>query len=55
MKIKGEKHEIGTIVVATDHRLARDRWLNIKRALDVIYEELFPLKDDQQTISISNT
>ena len=46
------KCQIEITTVATDHRLIRDRWLNIKRILDVIYKELSPLTDNQQTITI---
>lgn len=53
MEIKEVKHQIEITAVATDHRLIRDRWLNIKRILDAIYKELSPLKNSQQTISIN--
>ena len=53
MEIEKEKHQIEMTTIATDHRLIRDDWLNIKRILDAIYKEISPLKDKQQTISIS--
>ncbi len=53
MEIKKAKYQIEITTIATDHRLIRDKWLNIKRILDAIYKELSPLIDDQQTISIN--
>ena len=53
MRIKEAKHQIEITTIATDHRLIRDRWLNIKRILDVIYKQLSLLTDGQQTISIN--
>lgn len=52
MEIKKVKYQIKITTIATDHRLIRDKWLNIKRILDAIYKELSPLIDDQQMVSI---
>lgn len=54
MEIEKAKHQIEITNIATDHRLIRDKWLNIKRIIDAIYKELSPLIDNQQTISINN-
>jgi len=43
-----EKERIKTIKIANDHRLVRDRWLNIKRILDSIYKLLNPLEGDNE-------
>lgn len=48
-----ERREIESITLAEDHRLARDRWLNIKRVLDAIYKVLSPFVDGTQTIFLN--
>lgn len=53
MEIKEAKHQVETTIVATDYRLIRDRWLNIKRIFDAIYKQLSPLTDDQQVIFVN--
>jgi hypothetical protein len=54
MEIAIEKKRIEKITVGADHRLARDKWLNIKRIVDAIYKFLSPLSDDKQTISLDS-
>lgn len=44
---------IKAVQVASDHRLIRDQWLNIKRILDAIYKQLSPLIKGQQIISLN--
>ena len=50
--ISEEKKKITNIKVANDHRQIRDKWLNIKRILDALYNLLSPFGDTEQTISL---
>lgn len=49
-ELKTEKERLKTITVPTDHRLIRDKWLAVKRILDIIYKQLSPLEDEEEII-----
>ena len=53
--INQEKERIKKINIVTDHRLARDKWLNIKRVLDAIYKLISPFEKNGQLIHVNST
>jgi len=49
-----EKKRVKFIASADDHKLAKERWLNIKQILDAIYKVLSPLiANDTQEVSLN--
>lgn len=43
-----EKEKIQNIKVGTQHKIARDKWLNVKRILDAIYKLISPFNTEKK-------